>query len=109
MMKRRKRGATVAVGIAFTLAFGIGAGCSPQVEAVTNSEEDQASGYTAADAGGWEEANERGCGSCHENLWETLGRMDLAHLGAARYLPVDFEVQQCIDCHMKEEDAGFGV
>lgn len=52
-------------------------------------------------------ANERGCGSCHENLWETLGRMDMAHLGAARYLPVDFEVQQCIDCHMKEEDAGF--
>lgn len=52
-------------------------------------------------------ANERGCGSCHENLWETLGRMDLAHLGAARYLSVDFQVQQCIDCHMKEEDAGF--
>lgn len=157
MMKRRKRGATVAVGIAFAMALGIGAGCSPQPQAEVSAEEDQASGYTAADTGGWEEAedgamvrtledgrqvqlcpswtnsleypsndltlvpgnsstifnddilkaNERGCGSCHENLWETLGRMDLAHLGAARYLPVDFEVQQCIDCHMKEEDAGF--
>lgn len=58
MMKRRKRGATVAVGIAFAMALGIGAGCSPQPQAEVSAEEDQASGYTAADTGGWEEAED---------------------------------------------------
>lgn len=48
-------------------------------------------------------ADDRGCGSCHADLWDTLEGFDPAHLGAAKRLTVNSEVQQCIDCHGKSE------
>ncbi|MGV8083304.1 MAG: molybdopterin-dependent oxidoreductase [Coriobacteriia bacterium] len=47
-------------------------------------------------------SDERGCGSCHKDLWDTMKALDPAHLGASKHLQVMSDVQQCLECHSKD-------